>query len=51
MERARKLACRLRDDGDFYNECREEAIKSYFKLYTEDVFVENMKKKLSHIYG
>ena len=46
IERARKLALRLKNDVDFYNECSQDAIKNYESNYKESIFIEYMNKVL-----
>ena len=46
LESARKLAIRLRDDKDFYNECSEMAIANYQTYFSENVWKEKIKKYL-----
>jgi len=38
LESARKLAIRLRDDQDFYNECSKTALENYKKYYNIDIW-------------
>jgi len=46
IESARKLALRLKNDVDFYNECSQDAIKNYESNYSESIFIEYMKEVL-----
>ena len=46
IESARKLALRLKNDVDFYNECSQDAIKKYESNYSESIFIEYMKEVL-----
>jgi hypothetical protein len=38
LESARKLAIRLRDDHDFYDECSKTALENYKKYYNIDIW-------------
>jgi hypothetical protein len=38
VEAARKLAIRLRDDQEFYNECSKTALENYKKYYNIDIW-------------
>jgi len=44
LESARKLAIRLRDDKDFYNECSEMAKANYEACFSQNVWTEQIKK-------
>jgi len=43
MDKAKELARRLKDDK-FYNLCMDTTLKRYEKYYSEDKFLENMKR-------
>ena len=46
LDTATKLAIRLRDDTEFYNECSSISKENYQKYYSLDVWKDNMKKYL-----
>jgi len=46
IERARKLACTLRGDKDFYEECSKVARENYNSNYTLDIWKSKMTKFL-----
>ncbi len=47
VEKAKKLAKKLRLDNDFYLHCSKTAQENYNKYFTEKVFIEHMNKVLS----
>ena len=47
LDSARKLAVKLRDEKDFWEECSNDALTNYEKYYSEKVFLENMERRLS----
>ena len=49
LESARKLACRLKNDKDFYNHCSEDAMNAYKHYYTEEIWKNNFNKFLEEI--
>lgn len=49
MEKANKLATKLKEDQDFYNHCSEFAKKTVENYYDEDRWLENINKKLNEI--
>jgi hypothetical protein len=46
LETAIKLAKRLKNDQDFYQQCVVNARKNYIKHYSEEVFLQHMNKVL-----
>lgn len=46
VEKAIKLATRLRDDEEFYKHCSSSAIKNYRSNYTEEIWKSKMKEIL-----
>lgn len=46
LESARRFAKMLKQDKDFYNECSQDAMKNHDKYFSEEVFLEHMKKVL-----
>ena len=44
IESARKLATKLRNNNDFYIKCSMETKKLYDELYSEKIYIENIKK-------
>ena len=47
LESAMKLAKKLKDDKDFYDECSKNAIKNYEKHYNENIFLKHMREVFS----
>ena len=47
IEGARKLAFKLKNDSDFYQECSKEALSNYKEYFSEKVFLDKMNKRLS----
>ena len=47
VEKARQLAIKLKEDKDFYNMCAEKAKTNYNTLFSEEIFLEKMKKRLT----
>jgi hypothetical protein len=48
VETARKMAIRLRDDSEFYNECSRISKENYKKYYSEEIWLETMKMNLNN---
>ena len=47
LEKARQLAIKLKEDKDFYNMCAKKAKTNYNTLFSEKIFLEKMKTRLS----
>ena len=47
IEGARKLAFKLKNDSDFYQECSKEALNNYKEHFSEKIFLDKMNKRLS----
>ena len=47
LEKAKKLAKKLRLDKDFYLSCSKTAKKNYNKHFSEEKFINHMNKILS----
>jgi hypothetical protein len=49
LKTATELMKRLKEDNDFYNDCSNKAKKNYYELYSEEKFLQKIKKDLSEI--
>ena len=47
IARSRNLAIKLKSDYNFWKECSEEAVVNYETHFSEEVFIKDMKEKLS----
>ena len=46
LETAKKLAIKLKNDTDFYNECSKLAVENYTTKFSEEIFLQKMNERL-----
>ena len=46
LETAKKLAIKLKNDNDFYNECSKLAVENYTTKFSEEIFLQKMNERL-----